>query len=388
MKKFVQTSVRVFISHSFSEVDHIDGMDSFRRTIQSCCSEVENACEERSFGKVIILPYFEGQSVGSRLPKLIRDQISASDIVLVDLTGRTANTAYELGYAHSLGKELIVFQTKDLRVLPLPSNIADLLVGVFPTLDSVRKGVVDRLQELVFKICADERISTRRSSARCFWFDKDVKDIHVVCGPEPEKTRFANTDADDFLFVDNFDDRDALFEITAFLSRAYPDAKIFRHTSANVPSDVLESNLVLIGGPLTNDVTKDMMTELAVACRYVDDDLAICFETKSGSFQAASKKDSSGMLIEDAGYFGRFRNPFLRDHRIVMCQGCHTFGTLSACNLLSDSHQALENIKSIERKYEQALNSVNRLECLFTAKILRNRKTLPPSVNLEWLLLE
>jgi hypothetical protein len=377
--------VRLFVSHSFSDEHHLLGVAAFRKTVDSACRLAEVACENRGF-RAEIRPYFEDPSIGEPLPRQIRSHIARCDVLLADLSGRTANTLYELGFAHALKKRLVVWQTQEVKFEPLPSDLTDVLIGVYTSNETLEAGVSQRLAELALAICSEERASTRRRMSRSFWFEENVREIHVVCGPEPEKTRFASSDADDYLFVDNFDDRDALFDVTAYLSRAYPNAKILRHTSSNVPSDVWESNLVLLGGPLTNDVTKDMMAELAVRCRYIDDDLAISFASSPSSADGSivrAKKDTAGKLVEDAGYFGWFRNPFLRDHRIIMCQGCHTFGTLAAYHFLSDSHQALENIKTIEAATGAEIALLERVECSFIVRILKNRKILPPELNSE-----
>jgi hypothetical protein len=374
----VPLTVGVFISHSFHDHDHLSSVDIFRQSIRSCCEEikVEPTSDQPAFDL-----YFEDATFGKPLANAIRAEIAKRDIFLVDISGGSANVFYELGFAHALGKELIIVQASVAPRAPIPADITDLLVAFYNSAPDLISKIKPRIASFVRTRIAEERISTEQRWDRCFWFDRSVHEIHIVCGQEPEKTRFAQSESEDYLFIDNLDDRDALFDISMFLSRAYPDARLYRHSSGSLPNDVIGANMVLIGGPNTNHVAKEIMEQLGANCRYVQNDRAIEFETGGGLKTVTSRNDGAGVLDIDAGYFGRFLNPYDRLNHIILCQGCHTFGTLAASRILADSNQARDNVKLLKKIAKRDPSGIERIECVFEIKILKSRGLAPPVLD-------
>lgn len=373
-------TIGVFISHSFHDYDHVSSVDEFRESIRSCCDEIRTEYPRTTNQPVFDL-YFEDIGFGKPLAKGIRDEIARRDILLVDISNKSANVFYELGFAHALGKELIIVQNQSDTRSSIPTDINDLLIASYTSGQDLISKIRPRLSSYVRKQVNEARISTEQRWQRCFWFDRSVRDIHVVCGPEPEKTRFAQLESEDYLFIDNLDDRDALFDVSMFLSRAYPDAKLYRHSAGSLPNDVMSANLVLVGGPNTNHLAKELMEQLGVNCRYAEGSRAIEFESGDGLKTVHSLSDATGVLTIDAGYFGRFLNPYDRHNNVVLCQGCHTFGTLAASRILADSNQARDNIKLLRKIAKRDPSEVERIECVFEIKILKNRALAPPVLD-------
>ncbi|MBK7538027.1 MAG: hypothetical protein IPI49_22170 [Myxococcales bacterium] len=369
--------LRVFVSHSFHAEHHLHGkLDGFRNSVDAARVEVLSHAK-LGLRDVSIDLHFEDTAIGQLLPARTRIDIECADIFIIDISARTANTFFELGYARALGVETIVIQQRSIQE-SIPANVADLLVGFYGTTDELRQIVARRLSEILGDVAS---LGASRPRDRCFWFEPDVREVHIVCGSEPEATRFANRDSDDYLLIDNFDDRDALFALSTLLSRAYPNANLVRHTSANLPPDIYHSNLVLVGGPLTNRVAAEMMAELNVKVRYLDGDDGIEFQGPRGLEIVRSQRDASGVIVADAGYFGRFRNPFARRNRIIMCQGCHTFGTLAASAILADDNQAQDNARYLEKLSGVDARAIARIECVFSVRVLTNRRVLPAAVT-------
>ena len=372
--------VGVFVSHSFHDHDHLSRVEAFRESIKSCCEGIKAEYPKTPDQPAFDL-YFEDTTFGKPLANAIRSEIAKRDIFLVDISGESANVFYELGFAHALGRELIIVQASPAARSPIPTDISDLSVAFYASASDLISKVKPRIASYVRTRIAEERISTEQRWDRCFWFDRSVREIHLVCGPEPEKTRFAQPESEDYLFIDNLDDRDALFDIAMFLSRAYPDARLYRYSAGSLPNDVIGANMVLIGGPKTNHVAKEMMGQLGVSCRYVQNDRAIDFEAGDGLKTVTSRNEAAGALDVDAGYFGRFLNPYDRLNHIVLCQGCHTFGTLAASRILADSNQARDNVKLLKKIANRDPSGIERIECVFEIKILRSRGLALPVLD-------
>jgi hypothetical protein len=71
--------------------------DLYQFGIKACCTEAGTYCER------VDETYFE-EGVVSR----IYNQISKADIIVAEMTGRNPNVFYEVGYAHALGKRVIL----------------------------------------------------------------------------------------------------------------------------------------------------------------------------------------------------------------------------------------------------------------------------------------
>ncbi|WP_286830226.1 MULTISPECIES: hypothetical protein [Kordiimonas] len=375
--------IGVFVSHSFHDEHHIKDVEKFRKTISSVCDTVAATLEDKYKTPILFDIYFEDVQYGKPLAPEIRSQIKRCDIFVMDIAGASVNTFYELGYAHALGHELVIFEAVQGIAKDIPADIRDLLVGRYSRLKDLWEKFEQRILECAQKHVLNFRRSTKPDLDRCFWFDSSVSEIHVMCAPEPEQTRFAAHHSDDYLYVDNLDDRDALFEVSTFLSRAYPSAKILRHSSSKVSSDVLDGNLVVLGGPHNNAVTRDLATALKVKYSYANDDNAIQLQQDTQSRVLKSAKNPEGLLTKDVGYFGRFLNPFNRSNRLVMCHGCHTFGTLASCLTFADNNQAIDNIRTLKANGAASPFDMERLECIFEVQILESRKIIVPTIDAE-----
>jgi len=91
-----------FVLMPFSEAFN----DIYEFGIKGACEDAESFCER------VDEQIFEG-SVLER----IYNQISRADIIIADMTGRSANVFYEVGYAHALGKPTILL-TQDSEDIP------------------------------------------------------------------------------------------------------------------------------------------------------------------------------------------------------------------------------------------------------------------------------
>ena len=195
-------------------------------------------------------------------------------------------------------------------------------------------------------------------------------------------SRFASPEAENYLFVDGLEDRDTLMEVAMFLSRSWPNARVLRHSSASVTPDVLGSNLVVLGGPLNNHVTRDLMRALRVRLSYDINEEVAQFAAGGDPVTLRLERDPNGLIVTDIGYFGRFRNPFNRSRYVVFCQGYHTFGTLAAASVLADGSQALANRRWLQNELDlEDLADLETLQLAFSVDVLANRRIVVPRVS-------
>ncbi len=80
--------------------------DVYKLGIKPACTEVGAYCER-----------VDEQIFTESILDRIYNQISKSDLIVADMTGRNPNVFYETGYAHALGKRVVLI-TKDSDDIP------------------------------------------------------------------------------------------------------------------------------------------------------------------------------------------------------------------------------------------------------------------------------
>ncbi|HEY4642832.1 MAG TPA: nucleoside 2-deoxyribosyltransferase [Thermoanaerobaculia bacterium] len=72
----------------------------------------------------------------------IFNQINRADVIVADMTGRNANVFYEVGYAHALGK-LVLLLTKDAEDIPF--DLKHRQHVVYDSIDTLRRDLAPRV---------------------------------------------------------------------------------------------------------------------------------------------------------------------------------------------------------------------------------------------------
>jgi hypothetical protein len=119
---------------------------------------IKKACENAgAYAERVDEQIFEG-----RILERIYNQIAKADIIVADMTGRNPNVFYETGYAHALGK----------RVILLAQNISDIPFDLkdYPHI-VYEKRIVDLIPEL---------------EKRVRWFIEHPATGKVIIGPQIE----------------------------------------------------------------------------------------------------------------------------------------------------------------------------------------------------------
>lgn len=96
-----------------------------------------------------------------------------------------------------------------------------------------------------------------------YWFDKQAKEIYIVCSREKNLPQNAFIYHSDYQRMNNIADKDLVKETYAFLSRYYPDTKIKTMYSYEYRQEesFKHHNIVLLGGPATNSVFEEIFND-------------------------------------------------------------------------------------------------------------------------------
>lgn len=92
------------------------------------------------------------QIFGESILQRIYNQIAKADVVVADMTGRNPNVFYETGYAHALGKQVILL-TQDVNDIPFDLKhyphivYGGSIVGLMPDLEKKVKWAIEQAEK-------------------------------------------------------------------------------------------------------------------------------------------------------------------------------------------------------------------------------------------------
>lgn len=122
----------------------------------------------------------------------------------------------------------------------------------------------------------------------------------------------------------------ALTILSPSLRRAYPRIDLQKVLlSEEVGGSDLDKNLLVIGGPKSNAVSKVLLEKLSPIVPFTVSDTTISlYGTQCDAVSV------SGQVTRDYGYAIRAAHPLYPSRRVVLIGGTHTYGTASAARWL------------------------------------------------------
>lgn len=98
--------------------------------------------------------------------------------------------------------------------------------------------------------------------------------------------------------------------------------------------DVADKNIVILGGPSANRLAAEVLRATAKT--------PFAFDAERQAISVSDRtytpvENEAGALQRDYALLLRLRSPFRSDRLMLMCLGCHGFGTLGAARVLTDS---------------------------------------------------
>ncbi|WP_103501588.1 MULTISPECIES: hypothetical protein [Streptomyces] len=115
------------------------------------------------------------------------------------------------------------------------------------------------------------------------------------------------------------------------LARAYREVDLQQVSlSERLPGRDLESDLLLLGGPKTNEITGRALAEIPGLPLTVSGNVITWDGSRHEGVVATER------VVRDFGYVVRAPSPFAPGRRLVIVAGSHTFGTVAAARWLAE----------------------------------------------------
>lgn len=223
-----------------------------------------------------------------------------------------------------------------------------------------------------------ERAEPSGVDASPIWHHDRTEKLYVVAPELPAAVRsdFAGRHSPNYVRLARYGDLDAFFEMFNALTRmGYHNLS---HRSANEGGIGSARNLVLIGGPSWNGITRGFMHLLRLPItQRLEPSGEPDFFTKSDGTPARptvlGQGTSEEQVVEDVGLFVRGTNPNSPDTDVTICSGVFTHGVLGAVRAFTNTHVAGENVEAIRER----LGQITNFAVLFRVNVLGGRVTTP-----------
>jgi hypothetical protein len=223
-----------------------------------------------------------------------------------------------------------------------------------------------------------ERAEPTATEVNEIWHHNRTDKLFVVAPelPAEQTTQFARRDHPNYVRLARYGDLDAFFEMFVALARmGYANLS---HRSANEPSIGSGRNLVLIGGPSWNGLTRTFMEwlDLPIKQRLAppgEDDVFTASDGTDVRPKVLTVPGGDSQVIEDIGFFVRAANPTNPDTDVTICSGVYTHGVLGAVRLFTNPQVAGDNIEAIRKR----LNRTTSFAVLVKVKVAQERVVTP-----------
>jgi hypothetical protein len=135
----------------------------------------------------------------------------------------------------------------------------------------------------------------------------------------------------------------ALAEIRGLLS-SFKNTSFLPYSCKNFPPNLNNTNIIVFGGPLSNNITKRIMADKNETYLKFKDHSIINTITNE-IFEPEIQDDR---VIKDFGIIIKTNNPFNKDKKCIVIAGCYDYGTYLASRVLVTPDNVKKILKSVK----------------------------------------
>ncbi|MBE9489622.1 MAG: hypothetical protein IMY67_04960 [Bacteroidetes bacterium] len=284
---------------------------------------------------------------GKQLKTSLKEIISNSDICLFELSEKNLNVYFELGVSFALEKKIIYLLNESVDINKMPSDLDGTFYARYKHEDELAVIIANEIYEKTLSYISKTNIL---SSV----FDLRVKEkVNIICPEIPANIRpdYSIENAKDYARIAKFGDPDTLWNITIHIARSFPKIKIFENVATELmPHDLFSNDLICIGGPGWNPITKSILEHRNVPLKYGsngDKVQEFYIKNESNKKKLTTEWSKDGHVIKDIGVFAKLPSPS-PTHDVYLINGIQTYGVLGVALSLTVDHFKLKNIEKIQ----------------------------------------
>jgi hypothetical protein len=174
----------------------------------------------------------------------------------------------------------------------------------------------------------------KRGAARLFWDVCLTSPVNIIT-PSPPATYRGSS------YYLGYSAANALATVSSLLSIFNKAPEGIRPFEAKYTHGRMEENLVLLGGPITNQITQRMMDDFDIPFSFKNHTL---IDKRRGNiYQPKVGQDG---IQTDYGFVLRMANPYNSKKMLVIIAGCHGYGTYAGSRIVTDQ----DSLRAITKK--------------------------------------
>lgn len=314
----------------------------------------------------------------------VQAAIHQCEIAIFDISENNPNVMIEIGMALGAQKRIVVLKNRlSKQKFNVPSDISAFVYVEYRNIEDVIKVVAQVIMDY------NSLHTPTNLYFEKLWGFKPGDAVYIICPELSEPEKRQNPEDNEFLYLGKYGDIDSLLVLYSSLSKLYPSIDLKYCTSNEfkaLPGSPHAENLIILGGPDYNEVTKYYMEKTKlIPYRFTstkDDEIGIKHPV-SKEILIPTFDEEGKTCIYDHGFFVKVPNPANPSKRILMINGLHTYGVYGSAKCFS-LHQDSETEVSKEncRKIVDLLGYNSSFAIHFQVDCI-NYKTMIPKIKLE-----
>lgn len=178
-------------------------------------------------------------------------------------------------------------------------------------------------------------IVRKKNPVRNFWGECLTSPVNIIIPSVPE-------DYDEFSFHTGYSDMKASAKVSSLLSTFSNVSEGVKILEAKYAYDRLDENVVLIGGPITNEIIRRIIQDFDIPFSFTNHTLIDNYHNKKYEPKLGEDKN----VLEDYAFILKIMNPFNNKKILVIIVGCWGYGSYSGSVAVTD----YESLRIIRRR--------------------------------------
>lgn len=260
---------------------------------------------------------------------VVTKKIKKCNLLIAEISDNNNNVFLEMGYALGIGINVIfcLHSRADESNFRLPSDLDGFYLLRYHTLIELRDKLAKQIKHYFQrKWSMQTSFSYKIKLYDDFWHLLNEKEVSIVSGEVilPDGPVIVHTG-----------DRDAFSEVNFALSQIYPNLRIKRITCSKFSSTDFSGNIISIGGPNSNTVTRRLLEQAHINLKFVNKDSEILGQYPKeilydGSPIPVQPIYGDNSIIQEVICIISGPNPFNKLKRMTILFGIHTYGVFGA----------------------------------------------------------
>ena len=353
-------TIYIFVAYKFDSKYY--KKEDLERAIKEAVKNIQTTLRKKFKG--LTLQLIEQRQIlpGEYVGEFVKNSLDKAMITIFDLSDREPNVTFELGYSLGMAKYRFALQDGyDILIqcdkVDPRDTISDLL-GKFIVLyeydsNSRQKDEYKKIQrkietELKRKVC--NLLEDGRFLKRLVWRMYQEK-VYVICPyiPPADQERYGIRSS-----LAEYGDFNTVHEVCTFLKGTLNcDVKYFHSKAAKSIHDLFNNNLVIVGGPMWNDFTTEVIEDYNLPYQYIWDlqedfeDYILDKINNKKYYTSKRKKNGEDIITADYGIFGVLPNKYAKGKVIVLISGITSAGGLGAARAFTEGEASHQNCRSV-----------------------------------------